>query len=161
MVVYPEGKLIPMQSSAHNKSIGPSTIQSARGHDVEASFIPAPSQVQKHSMIPRGAMTQRESIPIGPQKSKSQEQANQKDALENSIETDENSNHFISKEEIPREQPEEVVVERKTVAEIFQERIQKWKKDNIKDMALSDQLEFRDPHAVADCAQAIYENMKT
>ena len=42
----------------------------------------------------------------------------------------------------------------------FHDRVQQWKKDNLKNMTLSDQLEFRNPATVADCAQSIYENMR-
>lgn len=47
-----------------------------------------------------------------------------------------------------------------TVAQIFLERQEKWKKENIVKMALCDQREYCDPHTVADCAQPIYENLR-
>jgi hypothetical protein len=50
--------------------------------------------------------------------------------------------------------------ERKSVAQIFSERIDKWKLKTQADLIVRDQLEFDDPHAVADCAQAIYESLR-
>lgn len=34
---------------------------------------------------------------------------------------------------------------KKTVGEIFKERVQAWKKEQMKHMSLSDKLDFRDP----------------
>jgi len=47
-----------------------------------------------------------------------------------------------------------------SVAEVFKERIQAWKKQETADMNFSDKLEFNNPQTVADCAQSIYKNMR-
>lgn len=47
----------------------------------------------------------------------------------------------------------------KSVEEIFKERIQLWKKSIMKNMTLSDKLDFRDPQNVSEFTQEIYKNM--
>lgn len=49
---------------------------------------------------------------------------------------------------------------KKSVEAIFKERIQKWKKACLKDMTLSDKLDFKNPQAVSEFAQDIYESMR-
>lgn len=48
---------------------------------------------------------------------------------------------------------------KKSVQEVFKERITKWRKIQMKDMNMADQLDFKNPQCVSEFAQEIYENM--
>jgi hypothetical protein len=48
---------------------------------------------------------------------------------------------------------------KKSVHEVFKERIAKWRKTQMKDMNLADQLDFKNPQCVSEFSQEIYENM--
>lgn len=48
---------------------------------------------------------------------------------------------------------------KKSVQEVFKERIAKWRKIQMKDMNMADQLDFKNPQCVSEFAQEIYENM--
>jgi hypothetical protein len=48
---------------------------------------------------------------------------------------------------------------KKSVDSIFKERLNKLKMEQMKDMVLSDQLDYRDPQNFSEFAQEIYQNM--
>ena len=48
---------------------------------------------------------------------------------------------------------------KKSVQEVFKERIAKWRKTQMKDMNMADQLDFKNTQCVSEFAQEIYENM--
>ena len=50
---------------------------------------------------------------------------------------------------------------KKTVRQVFEDRIKKFNKDMKTGMILSDQLDYRDPQNLSEYAQEIYENMKS
>jgi hypothetical protein len=52
-----------------------------------------------------------------------------------------------------------IIEKKKSVQEIFKERVQQWRKAQMKEMTLADQLDLRNPQCVSEFAQEIYENM--
>ena len=95
---------------------------------------------------------------IGPQKTKSQVQAIQKlqDNDEESMTETE-----MNKEEISNSSSEFVRGDnsKKSVAEIFAERKQKYKRDQMKTLPLSDQLDYRNPQVLSEFSAQIYQTM--
>lgn len=135
----------------------------------------------------RPQVNQISSKPIGPQQTKSQVQANQKKTKEDGGIDDEQGSTDneevadLSKIHQPQDSNDnnstvsnstnskDIIIlnhndsdhkkSKKSVEEIFKERIQAWKKRIMKDMTLSDKLDFRDPQNVSEFTQEIYQNM--
>jgi len=48
----------------------------------------------------------------------------------------------------------------KTIAEVFAERIANARASQMKEMTLTDQLDYKNPHALSEFSQEIFLNMK-
>lgn len=173
--MQPQNQQLP-KGPCHSRSIGHSQILDDK---LEASFVPSQvgnKAVGKGSLTSRhGSMSHRDSVPIGPQKSKNQQQANPKmqggdlgilaemdeAVLTKAAAAKENHNEREdSKSTISSDSQKNGPIERKSVAQVFEERVAQWKLKTKAELVARDQLEFDDPHVVADCAQQIYESLR-
>lgn len=67
----------------------------------------------------------------------------------------------MNKEEISNSSSEFIRgdTSKKSVAEIFAERKQKYKRDQMKTLPLSDQLDYRNPQVLSEFSTQIYQTM--
>lgn len=98
---------------------------------------------------------------IGPQKTKSQVQAIQKlqdtnDDEESMTETEMNKEELNSSASSEFKRCDN---SKKSVAEIFAERKQKYKREQMKTLPLSDQLDYRNPQVLSEFSTQIYQTM--
>lgn len=145
--------------------------------------MPSSRLLKKSQEIKKGSQYQsrKDANPIGPQKTKSQVQANQKIELPLYDDDGPSEMEITEQNEMdPQNAQPEICEEtstissdtqtdakknsddskKKSVAEIMKERISKAWKIQLKDMPLNDKLEYRDPQVVAEYSQDIYESMR-
>ena len=149
------------QTQKTNKFVNKSLVVHAKKPILTSSGNHTTKHSKQMSQISMFSQQSRafDSIPIGPQKTKSQIQANQKQNLlieeqEADLETindDELLNmHAIENQEDSASTVSSAESKKKSVAEVFAERIAKWKAEKSKSIPLSDQAQFEDPQVLAE-----------